>query len=346
MDLDAFIRERESRWNRLNHLLDRTDDSPEWEMEPRTIQELVGLYRQACSDLNHARSLTANPAVLERLNQLTGRGYRYVYRNTRRVTLWESTKRLFVVEIPSTFRKEFPLVGAAAAAMLLGAVVGFGAVISNPHQARDIIPSQLFTESPRQRVERLENTGERIGSVESAGFFAAFLYTHNIKVSFLVFALGAMTIVGGYALLFYNGMILGAVAAQYVQDDVTVFFLAWVGPHGALELPAIIFAGAAGLCLGRALLMPGSVTTATSLRAVMPTVRRMMLATGAILVIAGQIEGSFSQFTSRTFPYPLKIGVGALLFVLLVAYLFLPRRRAAGPSGMVRLPAGREEASP
>ena len=343
IDLDAFINERRSRWTRLNLLLDRAENRPESEMNPGTIQELVSLYRQACSDLNHARSLTANPAVLERLNQLTGRGYRYVYRNTRRITLWESIKRLFLVEIPMTFRKEFPMVGAAAAAMLLGAVVGFGAVISNPHQARNIIPAQFFSESPRERVTRLENSGERIATVESAGAFAAFLYTHNIKVSFLVFALGALTIVGGYAMLFYNGMILGAVAAQYVQDDVTIFFLAWVGPHGALELPAIIFSGAAGLCLGRALLMPGNVTTATSVRAVMPTVRRMMLATAAILVIAGQIEGTFSQFTSRIFPYPLKIGVAGLLFILLVVYLFLPRRPKGKPA-----PAGRKakETSP
>ena len=329
MDLDAFIRDREHRWKRLNLLLDRADTLPDGEMNPRSIQELVSLYRQACSDLNHARSLTANPAVLDRLNLLTGRGYRYVYRNTRRVTLWESTKRLFLVEIPMTFRKEFPLVGAAAAAMFLGALVGFGAVISNPHQARNIIPAQFFSESPRQRVERLESSEERIATVESAGVFAAYLYTHNIGVAFLVFALGALTIVGGYTLLFYNGMILGAVAAQYVQGDVTLFFLAWVGPHGVLELPAIIFAGAAGICLGRALLMPGDVTTATSVRAVMPTVRRMMLAAAAILVIAGQIEGSFSQFTSQTLPYPLKIGVAGLLFALLVTYLFLPRKQRA-----------------
>ena len=70
-------------------------------------------------------------------------------------------------------------------------------------------------------------------------------------------------------------------------------------------------------------------TTATSVRAAMPTVRRMMLATAAILVIAGQIEGSFSQFTNQTFPYPIKIGVAGLLFALLVIYLFLPRKKRA-----------------
>jgi hypothetical protein len=54
----------------------------------------------------------------------------------------------------------------------------------------------------------------------------------------------------------------------------------------------------------------------------------MMLTTALTLVAAGLIEGSFSQFSSKTFPTPLKIGVAALLFVALISYLFL-RRPAA-----------------
>jgi uncharacterized membrane protein SpoIIM required for sporulation len=127
------------------------------------------------------------------------------------------------------------------------------------------------------------------------------------------------------AILFYNGVILGAVAASYAVDGVGTFFLAWVGPHGALELPAIVFAGAAGLRAGRALLLPGTLSSAAALRAAFPAVFRIMLTTGGVLVMAGLIEGSFSQFSAKTFPYALKIGVAALLFGSLVAYLFARR---------------------
>ena len=101
---------------------------------------------------------------------------------------------------------------------------------------------------------------------------------------------------------------------MYFLDGVTTFFLAWVGPHGALELPAIVFGGAAGLRAGRALIAPGVRSQAAALRAAFPSVWRMMLATALVLVLAGLIEGSFSQFSARTFPYPLKIAVAALLF--------------------------------
>src|SRR4029077_13293543 len=156
------------------------------------------------------------------------------------------------------------------------------------------------------------------------------LYTHNIRVSFFAFSLAALSLAGGVWILFYNGIILGAVAATYLMDGVTTFFVAWVGPHGALELPAIVFSGAAGILAGRALLLPGSLWVASSLRKAFPDLRRMLLGTAAILVLAGLIEGSFSQFTQKSFPYGVKIGVAISLFVLLLSYLFLARRSSRG----------------
>jgi len=104
-----------------------------------------------------------------------------------------------------------------------------------------------------------------------------------------------------------------------------VFFFAWVGPHGALELPSIIFAGAAGLLTGSALLMPGNLSRQASVRRVLPDVWRIMIGTALTLVCAGLIEGSFSQFSAKTIPYPLKIAVAAVLFLGLITYLFLRR---------------------
>ena len=330
MELDAFIRERRPRWDRFEHLLEDVEKNPEQSLDPKKLQELVSLYRRACSDLNHARSITAQPMLLDRLNQLTGRGYRFVYRDARRITLREAVVNLFLREVPATFRKERAVVGSAAAAMILGALVGFAAVTSNPNLMQDLVPGMFQTESAKERVEQLEKNDERINTVQAAAAFGAYLMSHNIQVSFLCFSLGALTILGGYSILFYNGVILGAIAAQYVQDGVATFFIAWVGPHGALELPAIIFSGAAGIKAGRALLLPGNLSAAASLRQAFPDLRRMLLGTAAILVLAGLIEGSFSQFTRKTFPYPVKIGVAVALFALLLTYLFYSRRGGRG----------------
>jgi uncharacterized membrane protein SpoIIM required for sporulation len=323
VDLERFIRLRRQRWVRLESLLDTAEQGRA--LGTDMLQELLGLYRQACSDLNEARSYTANAELLGRLNDLTGRGYRFVYRGAATTRLRGVVRRFLAFDVPFTFRREKAFVLAAAAAMAAGVVVGLAAVAVDRDNGQLLIPEEFFTESPKERVQKIESGQERIDTVEKALSFGASLYTHNIQVSFLAFALGALTIAGGLLLLFYNGVILGALAGLYFLDGVTTFFLAWVGPHGALELPAIVFGGAAGLRAGRALIAPGVHSQASALRAAFPSVWRMMLATALVLVLAGLIEGSFSQFSSRTFPYPLKIAVAAMLLAALLSWLFVRR---------------------
>jgi uncharacterized membrane protein SpoIIM required for sporulation len=228
-------------------------------------------------------------------------------------------------DIPAAFRRERMYVILAAAAFLAGTLFGSAAVLVDPANGERLVPPDFFTESPRERVEKIERDEERIDNLEKAVLFGASLYTHNITVSFLAFSLGALTIVLGIVILFYNGVILGAIGTLYVLDDVSVFFFAWVGPHGALELPAIIFGGAAGLLVGRALLMPGNLSRGASLRRVLPSVWRIMTGAALTLVCAGIIEGSFSQFSAKTIPYPLKIAVAAVLFLGLMTFLFARR---------------------
>jgi uncharacterized membrane protein SpoIIM required for sporulation len=322
MDIERFVRERRARWSRLDALLDDVERLPDHEVGVARLIELVRLYRQTCSDLNEARSYTANRELLSRLNGLAGRGYRFVYRRTHGERVVSELRLFFASGAPAAFRREWAFVLAAALSFLLGAALGFGAVVADRGNAERLIPQAFFSESPKARVERLESGEERIDSLEKATEFGAFLFTHNIQVSFLAFSLGAVTIVGGVWILFSNGVLLGAVAATYLLDGVHVFFLAWVGPHGALEIPAILFGGAAGLRLGHALLLPGPLSTGASVRRAFPSVWRMLLFTALVLVVAGLIEGSFSQFTGKTIPYALKIAAAAILFVSLFGYLF------------------------
>jgi uncharacterized membrane protein SpoIIM required for sporulation len=329
--LDRLLRERQADWGRLDALLRETEALPDRRLGAERLHEILRLYRQVCSDLNEARALTANPSVLGRLNDLAGRGYRVVYARPQARRLAKALRRLLSTEIPLAFRAQRSVVLQAGAAFLLGALLGAGAVLVDRENARRLTPPQFFTESPRDRVARIEQGEERIDSVEKALTFGASLYTHNIQVSFLAFSLGAVSLVGGLWLLFYNGVILGAVAAAYVLDGLSGFFLGWVGPHGALELPAIIFSGAAGLRLGAALLLPGDATTGTALRAAFPPVWRMMTGVVLMLVIAGLVEGSLSQFSSRILPQSLKITVAGALLVSLLGYLFV--RRLDEPAG-------------
>lgn len=335
-DIEGFIRERQPRWQALDALLQDFAVRDPRTLGREAVVELVRLYRIACSDLNQARSYTANPELLERLNQLVGRSYRMVYQAAPGMMRGGGILRFLTVDVPATFQAEVRLVLLAAAIFIAGALVGLAAVIIDPANGEILIPAQFFTESPADRVARIEAGPERLGSAEEVAAFGSMLYTHNIQVSFLTFSAAALTLVGGWCLLFYNGMILGAIGGLYVMGGVGTFFIAWVGPHGALELPAIIFSAAAGLRLGQALLMPGEFGRADAVRRAFPAVFRIMATAALVLVAAGMVEGSFSQLSAKAVPYAIKIAVAGVLFSCLIGWLFLLRRRraaAADPPG-------------
>jgi len=326
-DIEAFIAEREQRWRELAGLLDQVAGHALDTQGRDRLLALMHLYRLTSSDLNQARSFTSNPELLERLNQLVGRAYRIIYQAAPATTSWRSLLQFFTRDAPEACRRQARWVAVTAGTFLLGTVMGLVLVLARPANGQVLIPQQFFTESPADRVQHIEDDKERIDNLSSAAQFGSFLYTHNIQVSFLCFALGAATLVGGLVLMFSNGLILGALAALYLIDGVGTFFIAWVGPHGALELPAIIISGGAGMCLGRALLVPGEMGRSQAVLLIMGDVIRMLFTAAFVLVAAGLIEGSFSQFSAKSIPYAVKIALAATLLGGLMSWLFLSRRR-------------------
>jgi uncharacterized membrane protein SpoIIM required for sporulation len=328
-DIERFIRERQPRWQALDRLLQEFAEHDPRTLGRAAVIELVRLYRIVCSDLNQARSYTANPELLDRLNQLVGRSYRIVYQAAPGAIRGGSIWRFLTYDVPATFQAEIRLVLLAAAIFIAGALVGLAAVIIDPANGEILIPAEFFTESPADRVAHIEAEPERLASAEDVAALGSMLYTHNIQVSFLTFSAAALTLVGGWCLLFFNGLILGAVGGLYIIGGVGTFFIAWVGPHGALELPAIIFSAAAGLRLGQALLTPGEFGRADAVRRAFPAVYRIMATAALVLVAAGMIEGSFSQLSAKAVPYAIKIAAAAFLFCCLISWLFLLRRSQA-----------------
>lgn len=324
MDLNRFIQLRKPRWARLEALLDQVEQHDLSSLPSDDVDELFDLYRLSSSDLNWAQTQTGNPALLDFLEALVARAY-CLLAPPARAQPFKSWWRMLRHAMPATVRREWRLLALSAALMLAGALFGAVATGIEPELARVFLPPEHLSQSPSERVaelEALEVSGEP--RVDGQGFvlFSSFLFTHNIRVCVLAFSLGLTFGIGTGIVLFYNGAMLGCIAWRYFHDGVGEFFVAWVGPHGSIELPCIVFAGAAGLMLGRAQWRArrGSVwPTIAQMRGQLLTI---VVATASWLVIAGIIEGGFSQINEPTIPYPLKIAVAGLLFLMLLAYLF------------------------
>jgi uncharacterized membrane protein SpoIIM required for sporulation len=203
------------------------------------------------------------------------------------------------------------------------------------------MPFSHLQGDPSERVQKEEEAagdslkiggpGDRRSGVH--GQFAAMLMTHNTKVSVVALALGVTFGVGTFVLLFYNGIILGAVVADYVRAGEGVFVAGWLLPHGSVEIPSILIAGQAGLILGGALMGWGTRKRARArLRETAPDLATLIAGVAVLLVWAGIVESFFSQYHEPLLPYWVKIGFGVLELGCLALYLrFAGRGKEAGP---------------
>jgi uncharacterized membrane protein SpoIIM required for sporulation len=133
--------------------------------------------------------------------------------------------------------------------------------------------------------------------------------------------------------LFYNGIILGAVALDYILAGQLVFLLGWLMPHGVIEIPAILLAGQAGLILGKALIGWGDRhPLGGRLRLIGPDLMTLVGGVAVLLVWAGLVESFLSQYHQPVIPYAAKIAFGTLELAAFIWFLGWCGRKDDAPS--------------
>ncbi|MBX7195274.1 MAG: stage II sporulation protein M [Sandaracinaceae bacterium] len=275
------------------------------------------LYRMVSADLVRARTELVDASIQDYLNDLVARAYRHVYAGTAR-SGW-GVLRFFALEFPALVRAERRVVALSAALFLLGGIVGAAGMAVDPGAAAVLVPEQHQSITPDERIAEEEGTAGHAS--DEAAAFSSFLFTHNIQVSFLVFAMGITFGIGTTALMFYNGVPLGALAWQYHASGHGLFFWAWILPHGIPEISEIVIAGAAGLILARGLLWPGRRSRRDALVHEARTAVRLVVGGMPVLVLAGLIEGTISQMHAPLMPYPAKLVFAAVIGAGLFTWL-------------------------
>jgi uncharacterized membrane protein SpoIIM required for sporulation len=154
---------------------------------------------------------------------------------------------------------------------------------------------------------------------------ASQIIANNVQVTFGVFALGITAGIGSLLLLVLNGVSLGGVFGLYQSKGIATLLLAFVAPHGVLELTAVCIAGGAGFLLAAALLLPGRRTRKRALVENGQRAIRLVAAATVLLLVAGTLEGFVSPIP--WWPLRAKFAVSAATLVLLVLYLSAGRVR-------------------
>lgn len=331
LDLDRFVNREQPQWRELEALLGRMEADPGLRLDLAEARRFHYLYLKTGADLAKVQSQSAAPQVRAYLESLVSRAYAEIHenRNLDRKRLTFRRARDFALwTFPDTFRRHVGAFWLALAITLAGVLAGTLLLQFDVGAKRVILPFDHLHGSPAERVAAEESGADRRAD-QPKGNFAAYLMTHNIRVSVLTLVLGFAWGAGPLLLLFYNGVILGAVSFDYVADGQWVFLLGWLLPHGVIEIPAILLAGQAGLILGAAMLKgaTGGRSAIRNLRDAAPDVAVIIGGVAAMLVWAGIIEAFFSQYHSPVLPYGLKIGFGCAELAALVLYLSFAGRR-------------------
>ena len=336
IDLQKFITEERPCWSELEAVLDRLENKPEARLTLGQLERFHYLYQRASADLAKISTFSAEPSTRLYLEALVGRAFGEIH-ETREKPHRLRPLHWFFTTFPQTFRKHIRAFWISLLAIIVGAAFGGFTIIMDSSTKQILLPFSHLQGDPSDRVKKEEDVNaDRLKGAKTT--FSSFLMTHNTKVAILTLALGLTWGVGTLIMLFYNGVILGAVAVDYVMAGETSFLLGWLLPHGAIEIPAILLAGQAGIVLAGALIgWSKPISLRMRLRKISTDLVTLIFGVALMLVWAGIIESFFSQYHEPVMPYSVKIGFG--VFELIILALFLGRAGKRSKVGRSSVPA-------
>ena len=316
---NQWLAKRRPYWDRLNWLLNQATQGGVHRLSRAELRETALLYRQAASDLSTLRQDSTARAYAELVNQLLARAHHIIYSSRRKGFM-----KIFYFlrdDYPAVVQRQFRYVLLSLVILLAGGALGSVLTLARPQFMRHMLGPQMV-----DTIEHHKMWTDSIVGLEPEASSA--IMTNNITVCFMAFAGGIVFGLGPIWSMFFNGLLLGVVGVACQQHGLALSLWSFVAPHGSLELPSIVLAGAAGLRLGRGVVFPGLYRWRDSIALAGAEATRMVAGVVPLLVIAGSLEGFFSPSAA---PRWLKFTVGGCLFALLIFWLFRPVRPVRRP---------------
>jgi uncharacterized membrane protein SpoIIM required for sporulation len=124
---------------------------------------------------------------------------------------------------------------------------------------------------------------------------ASGIIANNVQVTFAAFAGGVTAGVLTVFMLVFNGVSMGSVVGLYASKGILPLLVAFVAPHGVLELFAICVAGGGAFLIAAGMLHSRQV--ARGERAIVENGQRAIRLIGVstlLLIVAGTLEGFVS----------------------------------------------------
>lgn len=317
----AIVATRSPRWIAFAATLVRVRRSGLGVLGEDGVRAFVAEYRALSGDLARLQTASAGAPSDELfyLGRLVASAHNTLY--GRKHGDIRAVGRYLAIEVPMEIRRSVVPILLSATLLFGPAALAWMAVQRDASAAATLV-SPAMRDRAADGVRRAARGDGYIDDPEILRpVMASRIVANNIQVSFFALAGGVTAGLGTAALLFLNGTTLGAFFGLYASYGILPLLLAFVAPHGVLELTAIAIAGGAGFLVAAAILLPGPRTRRRALAENGRRAVRLITGVTLLLLVAGAIEGLVSPIP--WWPLELKLVVSALTAVLLWVYLRL-----------------------
>ena len=313
MTEEKFIAKYEKNWESLEGHIKNIIARGLKSYSKAEIKSFAHLFRLTGYNLAYAKTHFSEGRALPYLNRLVGRAHNIFY--VPESGGFSDICKYFLYGFPQAVRNSLKPFAASAGMFFFGLLFASIFLIFEPGWIYQIYPQ-----------------GAIEGPIGVGGWdyplMSAVIMTNNIRVSVMAFALGIFGGVGTIYVLFYNGLIIGAIVGHLININGDFnMFLSLIMPNGVWELTAIFLSGACCLMIGRAILIPGSFTRKNALVFAARKAAALIPGIVLLLVLAGLIEGFF---TPLDIPAVFKHIFSCLAFVILILYISGFRRKQTG----------------
>lgn len=291
-----FIKKNKERWEAIKNATEADAD------------QLARNFVQLVDDLSYAKTYYPGSRVTQYLNSIASSIYLGIYQNRK------ERKGLFVnfwkYEVPATVYKHRRIIVFSFLSFVLFYLIGFFSAHQDPGFVRQVLGNEYV-----EMTERNIAAGNPFGVYQSGSplFNWIGITLNNVIVAFMYFVKGILFGVFSVMSMLKESMRIGSFHEMFFSRGYGFAFVLAVMIHGMLELPAIVFASAAGVIMGTSYLFPGTSTRLHAFRTGVKDGAKIVIGIVPILIMAGFFEG----FVTRHYKMPVFLNA-SLLFVLLL----------------------------
>lgn len=310
MTEEQFIQINSSTWKELESFFPKLNKKGVKSLSSDEVKRFLHIFRLSSHHLAYTRTHYPKSNLEVYLNSLVGKSHNHVYA-VKKISPG-SFIRYISYGFPRLLKDNSLYILSSFGFFALGGIIAMLMIYLNVDNAPFFLQPEL--------IENIK-AGKMGGGQWNYPLMSSFIMVNNISVSLKAFVFGITLGLGTVFVLFQNGALLGALTALvYMYGDPTGYW-SLILPHGIIELTAIFISGAAGLIIGKSILLPGEYSRKHSL--INGTKKSVSLIFGVIvmLIIAGIIEGFF---TPLDIPAASKLIFAGVTGVLLIVYCAIP----------------------